>query len=128
MDSDRDDPLRNILRAAPVVPVLTIEDRDTAVALARALVVGGLTALEVTFRTPAAADCIRAIAAEVEGADVGAGTVLDRRQLDQAVVAGARFLVSPGATPDLEPPLLPVPPYIVLNNSAKWTALEFCTG
>lgn len=72
-----------------------------AVPLAKALVAGGLTALEVTLRTAAGADCIRAIAGEVEGANVGAGTVLDRRQLEEAVACGARFLVSPGATPDL---------------------------
>jgi len=78
--------LRRLLAAAPVVPVLTIEDRAHAVPLARALV---------------GAECIRAIAGEVEGADVGAGTVLNRAQLDQAVAAGAKFLVSPGATPDL---------------------------
>jgi len=101
MDEARKQALLRILSAAPVVPVLTIEDRQTAVPLARALVDGGLTALEVTLRTKAGPDCIRAIAAEVEGADVGAGTVLDRRQLAEAVSCGARFLVSPGATPDL---------------------------
>jgi len=101
MDSGRDKDLLRILTAAPVVPVLTIEDRAIAVPLARALVAGGLTALEVTLRTKAGPDCIRAIAAEVEGADVGAGTVLDRQQLNEAVACGARFLVSPGATPDL---------------------------
>jgi 2-dehydro-3-deoxyphosphogluconate aldolase/(4S)-4-hydroxy-2-oxoglutarate aldolase len=101
MGDSRQDRLLNILRVAPVVPVLTIEDREIAVPLARALVAGGLTALEVTLRTSAGADCIRAIAAEVEGANVGAGTVLDGRQLDEAVAAGARFLVSPGATPGL---------------------------
>jgi 2-dehydro-3-deoxyphosphogluconate aldolase / (4S)-4-hydroxy-2-oxoglutarate aldolase len=101
MESARDKDLFRILTAAPVVPVLTIEDRSMAVPLARALVAGGLTALEVTLRTRAGPDCIRAIAAEVEGADVGAGTVLDRQQLDEAVACGARFLVSPGATPGL---------------------------
>jgi 2-dehydro-3-deoxyphosphogluconate aldolase / (4S)-4-hydroxy-2-oxoglutarate aldolase len=101
MDKSRDEILLRILTAAPVVPVLTIEDRAIAVPLARALVAGGLTALEVTLRTKAGPDCIRAIAAEVEGADVGAGTVLDRNQLDEAIACGARFLVSPGATPNL---------------------------
>lgn len=101
MDEAREQTLRRILTAAPVVPVLTINERKTAVPLARALVAGGLTALEVTLRTKAGPDCIRAIAAEVEGADVGAGTVLDRRQLAEAISCGARFLVSPGATPDL---------------------------
>ena len=99
--SDREDRLNRILAAAPVVPVLTIEDRATAVPLARALVAGGLTALEVTLRTAAGLDCIRAIKAEVEGCNVGAGTVLDPKQLDDAVAAGAAFLVSPGASPRL---------------------------
>lgn len=101
MDDRRNETLRRILGAAPVVPVLTIEERAVAVPLARALVSGGLIALEVTLRTKAGADCIRAIAAEVEGAEVGAGTVLDGDQLDEAVAAGAQFLVSPGATPGL---------------------------
>lgn len=101
MAISRDDELLRILGSAPVVPVLTIADPRKAVPLARALVAGGLTALEVTLRTSAGFDCIRAIAAEVEGADVGAGTVLNRRQLDEAVSCGAKFLVSPGATPDL---------------------------
>lgn len=101
MTITRDEELLRILGSAPVVPVLTIDDPRKAVPLARALVAGGLTALEVTLRTPAGLDCIRAIANEVDGADVGAGTVLNRRQLDAAVSCGARFLVSPGATPDL---------------------------
>ena len=88
--------LSAILKAAPVVPVLTIEDVAVAVPLARALVEGGLTALEVTLRTAAGGDCIRAIAAEVEGANVGAGTVLTPRQLAEAIACGAKFLVSPG--------------------------------
>jgi 2-dehydro-3-deoxyphosphogluconate aldolase / (4S)-4-hydroxy-2-oxoglutarate aldolase len=90
-----------ILKLAPVVPVLVIEDTATAVPLARALVAGGLKAIEVTFRTAAALESIRAIAAEVEGAVVGAGTVLTADQVDQAVAAGCRFMVSPGAAPGL---------------------------
>jgi 2-dehydro-3-deoxyphosphogluconate aldolase/(4S)-4-hydroxy-2-oxoglutarate aldolase len=101
MGDNRREKLLSFLNTAPVVPVLTIEDRAIAVPLAKALVAGGLTALEVTLRTAAGPDCIRAIAAEVEGANVGAGTVLDRRQLEEAVAAGAKFLVSPGATPGL---------------------------
>jgi 2-dehydro-3-deoxyphosphogluconate aldolase/(4S)-4-hydroxy-2-oxoglutarate aldolase len=101
MDSTREAELLRILKAAPVVPVLTIESPVVAVPLARALVAGGLTALEVTLRTAAGLDCIRAIASEVEGADVGAGTVLDAKQYAAAVAAGARFIVSPGATPQL---------------------------
>jgi 2-dehydro-3-deoxyphosphogluconate aldolase/(4S)-4-hydroxy-2-oxoglutarate aldolase len=98
---DPDGKLLKILSAAPVVPVLTIDDVKTAVPLARALVAGGLTAIEVTLRTPAGLECIGAIADEVEGAHVGAGTVLDARQLHAAAKAGAKFLVSPGATPAL---------------------------
>jgi 2-dehydro-3-deoxyphosphogluconate aldolase/(4S)-4-hydroxy-2-oxoglutarate aldolase len=90
-----------ILSAAPVVPVLTIEDRAVAVPLARALVAGGLTALEVTLRTAAGLDCIRAIAGEVGAANVGAGTVLDARQFEAAEKAGATFVVSPGTTDGL---------------------------
>ncbi|MEO8667291.1 MAG: bifunctional 4-hydroxy-2-oxoglutarate aldolase/2-dehydro-3-deoxy-phosphogluconate aldolase [Bauldia sp.] len=97
----REDDLIAILSAAPVVPVLTVEDRAMAVPLARALVAGGLTALEVTLRTAAGLDCIRAIAGEVEGAMVGAGTVLTPGQLHDATRAGAKFLVSPGATEGL---------------------------
>lgn len=90
-----------VLRLAPVVPVLVIEDARTAVPLARALVAGGLKAIEVTFRTAAALEAMRAIAAEVEGAVVGAGTVLTARQVEDAVKAGCVFLVSPGASLDL---------------------------
>jgi 2-dehydro-3-deoxyphosphogluconate aldolase / (4S)-4-hydroxy-2-oxoglutarate aldolase len=84
-----------------VVPVLTIIDVAQAVPLAKALVAGGLTALEITLRTPAALDAIRRIASEVDGAFVGAGTVLNARHAEQAMDAGARFLVSPGSTPTL---------------------------
>jgi len=97
----RQEQLHAILTAAPMVPVLTIDDVAIAVPLGKALVAGGLTALEVTLRTPAALDCIRAIAAEVEGANVGAGTVLDAKQYEAAAKAGATFVVSPGATPNL---------------------------
>lgn len=93
--------LVRILTAAPVVPVLTLDSVKTAVPLARALVAGGLTAIEVTLRTAGALDCIRAIADEVPGSNVGAGTVLDDKQLGEAVRAGAKFLVSPGASPKL---------------------------
>jgi 2-dehydro-3-deoxyphosphogluconate aldolase/(4S)-4-hydroxy-2-oxoglutarate aldolase len=98
---DRESRLTAILTAAPVVPVLTIEDRRLAVPLARALVAGGLTALEVTLRTAEGLECIRAIAGEVEGANVGAGTVLDAGQYAAVAKAGARFVVSPGVTPAL---------------------------
>lgn len=92
------DGLEDILRRAPVVPVVVIERLADAAPLARALVAGGLSAIEVTLRTEAALEAIRIIAAEVEGAVVGVGTVLNPRQLAAAQEAGARFAVSPGAT------------------------------
>ncbi|MEP7221570.1 MAG: bifunctional 4-hydroxy-2-oxoglutarate aldolase/2-dehydro-3-deoxy-phosphogluconate aldolase [Novosphingobium sp.] len=85
---------------APVIPVLVIEDVAHAVPITQALVAGGLTALEVTLRTPAALDVIRAMK-QVPGAVVGAGTVLNPRDLDAALEAGAEFIVSPGLTPAL---------------------------
>ena len=106
--------LAEILALAPVVPVVIVDDAAHAVPMARALVAGGIRAIEVTLRTPAALDAIRAVAAEVEGAVVGVGTVLDGAQLETARKAGARFAVSPGTSPKLldaadanELPLLP---------------------
>lgn len=93
--------LESILQLAPVVPVVVIRDLAHAVPLARALVAGGTPAIEVTLRTPVALDAIRAIAAEVEGAQVGAGTVLTPRDLAAVARAGASFAVSPGATSSL---------------------------
>lgn len=86
-----------ILTAAPVIPVLVIERVEDALPIARALVEGGLPVLEVTLRTPAALDVIRAMK-QVEGAIVGAGTVLNEAQYEAAVAAGAEFVVSPGLT------------------------------
>ena len=86
-----------VMALAPVIPVLVIERIEDAVPVAEALVAGGLPALEVTMRTPVALEAMRAMA-RVPGAVVGAGTVLDARQLDQALEAGAQFIVSPGLT------------------------------
>ncbi|MER7051460.1 MULTISPECIES: bifunctional 4-hydroxy-2-oxoglutarate aldolase/2-dehydro-3-deoxy-phosphogluconate aldolase [unclassified Streptomyces] len=91
----------SVLDLAPVVPVVVVDDLADAVPLARALVAGGLPAIEVTLRTPVALDAIRAIAGEVPGAVVGAGTVITPEQVGQVVAAGARFLVSPGWTDGL---------------------------
>ncbi|MFG2885869.1 bifunctional 4-hydroxy-2-oxoglutarate aldolase/2-dehydro-3-deoxy-phosphogluconate aldolase [Streptomyces sp. NPDC048297] len=88
----------SVLDLAPVVPVVVVSDAADAVPLARALVAGGLPAIEVTLRTPAALDAIRAIADEVPDAVVGAGTVITPDQVERCVAAGARFLVSPGWT------------------------------
>lgn len=90
-----------IAAKAPVIPVLTIERAADAVPLARALVKGGLPVLEITLRTEAALEALRLVATEVQGAVVGAGTVLNAGQLDQARRAGAQFVVSPGCTPAL---------------------------
>ena len=86
-----------IMQLAPVIPVIVIDDAAHARPLAEALVAGGLFALEVTLRTPAALEAIAEMS-RVEGAVVGAGTVLDEAQLDAATAAGARFIVSPGLT------------------------------
>lgn len=91
-------PAASVLDLAPVVPVVVVDDLADAVPLARALVAGGLPAIEVTLRTPVALDAIRVIAAEVPGAVVGAGTVITPGQVGEVVAAGARFLVSPGWT------------------------------
>ena len=93
--------LCTLLAATPVVPVLTVAAVETALPLARALVAGGLGVLEITLRTPAALQVIETIASEVEGAAVGAGTVLTPAQYEAAARVGARFVVSPGATPAL---------------------------
>jgi 2-dehydro-3-deoxyphosphogluconate aldolase / (4S)-4-hydroxy-2-oxoglutarate aldolase len=90
--------LEDLLARTPMVPVLVIDSVATAIPLARALVAGGLPILEITLRTETALDAIRAIGEEVEGAVVGAGTVLRPRQLEQVGKVGARFAVSPGAT------------------------------
>jgi 2-dehydro-3-deoxyphosphogluconate aldolase/(4S)-4-hydroxy-2-oxoglutarate aldolase len=91
-------PAPSVLDHAPVLPVVVVEDAADAVPLARALVAGGLPAIEVTLRTPAAIARIASSAAEVPGAVVGAGTVVSGRGVADAVGAGARFLVSPGST------------------------------
>src|SRR5262245_8317214 len=85
-----------LLAKTPVIPVLTIERVADAVPLARALLAGGLPVIEVTLRTKAALDAIRAIAAEAPDVIVGTGTVLDAADVDAAVKAGSKYLVSPG--------------------------------
>lgn len=87
-----------VLLRAPVLPVLAIDRIEDAVPLARALVEGGLPVLEVTLRTGVAMEAIARIEAEVEGAIVGAGTVLDAGHLRAVEAAGAHFAISPGAT------------------------------
>ena len=106
--------LLSLLDGQPVIPVIKIADVKDAVPLARALARGGLPAIEITLRTDAALDSIRRVAAEVEEAAVGAGTILNARQFDEAAKAGSRFIVSPGLTREViaaasgsDVPLLP---------------------
>jgi 2-dehydro-3-deoxyphosphogluconate aldolase/(4S)-4-hydroxy-2-oxoglutarate aldolase len=106
--------IRTLLGGTRVVPVIVLEDAGQAVELARTLCAAGLPVLEITLRTDAAAEAIRRIAAEVPEAVVGAGSVRSAAHLRQCVEAGARFAVSPGASPglldaadDAEVPLVP---------------------
>ncbi len=106
--------IETIMRDGPVIPVIVIRDRAHAVPLARALVAGGVRVLEVTLRTEAALDAIRAMRAEVPEAIVGAGTVLSPEQLRSVAELGVAFAVSPGITDrlldaasDTSVPLLP---------------------
>ncbi|MFP7754441.1 bifunctional 4-hydroxy-2-oxoglutarate aldolase/2-dehydro-3-deoxy-phosphogluconate aldolase [Thermodesulfobacteriota bacterium B35] len=90
-----------ILGAGPVIPVMVVEDADLAVPLARALLAGGVRVLEITLRSDAAVEAIRRISLEVEGALVGAGTVVSEADLATVTGAGALFAISPGLTPAL---------------------------
>jgi 2-dehydro-3-deoxyphosphogluconate aldolase/(4S)-4-hydroxy-2-oxoglutarate aldolase len=112
--SAKTDKLIALLKGQPVIPVLKIDDASKAVPLARALARGGLPVIEITMRTPDALEAIRRAAAEVPEAVVGAGTILNAAQFEQAAKAGSKFIVSPGATSevfaaarDSEVPLLP---------------------
>lgn len=105
--------IETIMRTSPVIPVLVVDDVAHAMPIAQALVAGGLRVLEVTLRTTSALDVIHEMA-QVPGAIVGAGTVLNCRDLDAAIAHGARFIVSPGLTDrlahtahDREIPFLP---------------------
>ncbi len=97
--------IADIMRTSAVIPVLVIDDAATAQPLAEALVAGGLRVLEVTLRTPAALDAIRAMK-QVPGAIVGAGTVINTDQFAQVMDAGAEFIVSPGLTERLATPII----------------------
>ncbi|WOC16804.1 2-dehydro-3-deoxy-phosphogluconate aldolase [Pseudochrobactrum sp. MP213Fo] len=90
-----------VMQGQPVIPVLLIDKVSDAIPLARALAKGGLPAIEITLRTNAALDAIRAVANEVPEAIVGAGTILNATHYEQAVTAGSKFIVSPGFTDDI---------------------------
>ena len=99
--SAKTDKLIALLRGQPVIPVLKIDDASKAVPLARALARGGLPVIEITMRTPDALEAIRRAATEVPEAVVGAGTILNAAQFEQAAKAGSQFIVSPGTTSEV---------------------------
>lgn len=126
--SGADPRVRAVLRLAPVIPVFTPENVDDAVQVAQALFRGGLPVIEVTLRTAVAVDAIAAMVQAVPDAVVGAGTVLDGRQMEAVKKAGGRFAVSPGATDrlyaaarDADLPLLPG----VATSSELMRGLEY---
>jgi 2-dehydro-3-deoxyphosphogluconate aldolase/(4S)-4-hydroxy-2-oxoglutarate aldolase len=94
-------PQTSLLHASPVIPVVVVPETRLAVPLARALAAGGLRLMEITLRTPAAVESIRLVGTQVQDIVVGAGTVTTPEQAQAAAEAGARFLVSPGYTPQL---------------------------
>ena len=96
--SQKTEKLIPVMTGQTVIPVLLIDKAQDAVPLARALAKGGLPAIEITLRTAAALDAIRAVAEEVPEAIVGAGTILNASHYEQAVRAGSQFIVSPGVT------------------------------
>lgn len=93
--------INKILSENPVVPLVQSDDPDTAVAISRALVAGGLSVIEVVFRTDRALECLQAVAEKVPDAIAGAGTVLSATQAQAALDHGARFIVSPGLDDDV---------------------------
>jgi len=133
--SSKTEKLLSLLNGQTVIPVLKIEDVADAVPLARALAKGGLRVIEITLRTRTALEAIRRVIGEVEDAVVGAGTILDARQFDEAAEAGSRFIVSPGVTRELlaaaadsPVPLLPgaiTPGEIMMAREAGLDFLKF---
>ena len=98
---NKNERILEILDLAPVVPVLAFDDTNSAIETSRALVAGGLPVIEITLRTPAALECIAAVASNVSGAVVGAGTVLNSAMLQDCIDMGSQFAVSPGSTFEL---------------------------
>jgi 2-dehydro-3-deoxyphosphogluconate aldolase/(4S)-4-hydroxy-2-oxoglutarate aldolase len=134
IDGSKTVDVRELMRVGPVIPVIVIDDIADAVPLAQALVAGGVRVLEVTLRTPAGIEAIAAIAREVEGAIVGAGTMTRPEDFVQVTSAGARFGVTPGFTHALADaahraslPLLPgvmTPSEIIAAKQAGFAALK----
>lgn len=124
-----------VLDAGPIISVATLPDAGRAVEIARALARGGVPVIEVTLRTPAALDAIRAIVAEVPESIVGAGTVLTPADMEKSVEAGAAFIVSPGLTPTLSAaarncpvpylPAIQTPSELMFGLEAGFTAFKY---
>jgi len=124
-----------LMDRGPVLPVVVVDEPEAAVGLARALLAGGVTTLEITLRTANALDCVRAVRGEVAEMTTGVGTVLDPRQLVAAEAAGATFAVSPGVSPALLDaagesalPLLPgaaTPSDVMTLMERGWRAMKF---
>lgn len=115
------------LDVSPVIPVVVVDDPDHAVAVARALVAGGVGIIEITLRTPRALDAVAAVAAAVPEIALGVGSILTPAHVDQALAAGAEFLVSPGASPALLERLVTAPVPVlpgVATVSEVLTALD----
>ena len=104
--AERQHRARALLRAARILPIVTADSVEQALAVSRALLEGGLSAIELTLRTPAALPALAALKRELPGVCVGGGTVLDAAQLAEAQAAGADFIVTPGTTPALRDALL----------------------
>src|SRR5260370_36026178 len=128
MPPRQEDPIMHpLFRGTSVIPVLTIDRESDAVPLARALAEGGLRVIEVALRTPASVAAIAAIARELPQVAVGAGTLTRAADVAAAGQAGARFLVSPGATPEIaaaapgtalpSPPRFATPPEALLARA-----------
>jgi 2-dehydro-3-deoxyphosphogluconate aldolase/(4S)-4-hydroxy-2-oxoglutarate aldolase len=118
------------LITVPIIPVVTIESAADAVPLARALLAGGLNVVEITLRTPAAMDAVRAIIAEVEDVIVGVGTILRPLDVTHAIDAGADFLVTPGTPASLvqalaDAPVPVLPGCATVSEALMLAAFEF---
>ncbi|WP_033604400.1 bifunctional 4-hydroxy-2-oxoglutarate aldolase/2-dehydro-3-deoxy-phosphogluconate aldolase [Helicobacter pylori] len=137
------DKVLEVLQISPIVPVVVIEDLKDAVPLAQSLVEGGIPIIEVTLRSNCALEAIELIAKNVPKMRVGAGTILNSNQLEQAQNRGAEFLISPGLTPSLleyakkkDMPLIPgvsssseVMQALELGyNALKFFPAEYCGG
>jgi 2-dehydro-3-deoxyphosphogluconate aldolase/(4S)-4-hydroxy-2-oxoglutarate aldolase len=128
-------PIEEILSSGPVLPVVVIDDPAQAVPLAKALVAGGVRAIEITLRTQHALEAVRRIAAEVPDAIPGVGTVLTPADFDAAAEAGARFAISPGSTPAMMDaawastlpyvPAVATPSEVMAAMEAGFRALKF---